>query len=84
MNVGDLKRLLEGIDDDTEVRFASQPSWPFEYSIADVHECWPDPEPYPEGDDLEGEEFENDPVVYLVEGQQLRYLPGYVAEALGW
>jgi len=84
MNVGDLKRLLEDIDDDAEVRFASQPSWPFEYSIAYVYEHWPEPEPYPEGDDLEGEEFEDVPVVYLVEGRQLDYLPGDVKDQIGW
>jgi hypothetical protein len=84
MNVGDLKRLLEDVDDDAEVRFASQPSWPFEYSIADVHEHWPGgPSPYP--DEEPGyDEFEDNPVVYLVEGRQLAYLPGDVARDIGW
>ncbi len=33
MNVSQLRDLLDGIDDDTEVRLMSQPAWPFEYSI---------------------------------------------------
>lgn len=36
MTVGDLIATLEGIDPDTPVRLAQQPSWPFEYSIGDV------------------------------------------------
>jgi len=84
VTVEELIRLLKDCDRDAEVRFASQPSWPFEYSVADVHEHWPEPEPYPEGDDLEGEEFEPEPVVYLVEGRQLAYLPGDVKRDLGW
>lgn len=40
MNIRDLIDNLESIADDygdeTEVRFASQPSWPFEYSIDSV------------------------------------------------
>lgn len=32
MTVRDLKRLLDELDDDVEVRIASQPNWPFEYS----------------------------------------------------
>jgi len=84
MTVAELIRLLEDCDGDSEVRFASQPSWPFEYSIADVVEHYPQPEPYPDEDDLAGEEYEGEPVVYLVEGQQLAYLPGAVKNELGW
>lgn len=36
MNVRELKKILEDLDDDFEVRLAHQPSWPFEYSIAEV------------------------------------------------
>ena len=36
MNVGELKALLEEMDDDAEVRIASQPSWPFENEVASV------------------------------------------------
>ena len=33
MNVYELKRILKDVDDDTEVRIASQQQWPFEYSV---------------------------------------------------
>lgn len=36
MTVQDLLDLLDGVDPDTEVRLAHQPSWPFEYSIGTV------------------------------------------------
>lgn len=36
MNVGDLLSLLEGLNEDTEVRIMSQPSWPFEYGISNT------------------------------------------------
>ena len=36
MTVSELKEILEYYDDDIEVRFASQPNWPFEYSILDA------------------------------------------------
>ena len=36
MKVSELKEILEHYDDDMEVRFASQPNWPFEYSILDA------------------------------------------------
>jgi len=108
MNVADLRALLEDFEDDTEVRFASQPSWPFEYSIDDVIEPeiptftnwlrqeWGDDQPlilifkgltdnertalrqqYAEAQDTE-------PIVYLVEGTQIGYLPGSVKDAIGW
>jgi len=38
MTAQDLIELLSGVDPDTEVRIAEQPSWPFEYSINDVVE----------------------------------------------
>ena len=79
MTVKELIRLLEDCDGDAEVRFASQPSWPFEYSIENVHEHYPEPD-----DDELIEEFEDAPVVYLAEGQQLAYLPGDVKNELGW
>jgi hypothetical protein len=37
MTVAELIDILEGMDPDMEVRFASQPSWPFEYSISDIY-----------------------------------------------
>ena len=83
MTVEELIRLLEDCDRDAEVRFASQPSWPFEYSITDVCEHWPGgPSPYP---DEEPDEPEDEmPTVYLVEGRQIGYLPGDVKNEIGW
>jgi DNA-binding transcriptional MerR regulator len=39
MTVGELKQILEDLDDDVEVRIAQQPRWPFEYSIGEVITC---------------------------------------------
>lgn len=36
MTVGKLKELLDGIEDDVEVRLATQPNWPFMHGITDV------------------------------------------------
>ena len=38
MTAAELIELLEGVDPDTEVRLAEQPSWPFEYSVSGVVE----------------------------------------------
>ena len=76
MTVGELKEMLEGLDDDMEVRLAMQPSWPFEYSIDSVEVIDNDP------DGLDDEPIEG--IVYLVEGSQLGYLPGDVCANLGW
>ena len=68
MTVSELKEILEHYDDDMEVRFASQPSWPFEYSILDAVLAHVDEED----------------VIYLEEGSQLGYLPREAKEELGW
>jgi len=36
MTVAELIYELENFDEDMEIRFASQPSWPFEYDINGV------------------------------------------------
>ena len=75
MTVGELRELLEGVDDSCEMRIASQPSYPFEYSLERLEVVEADIEfPTPEGR----------PVVYLVEGSQLGYLAGVAAQAIGW
>ena len=65
MRVEELIELLEGCNPEAEVRFASQPSWPFEYSIETAIEV-----------DLDGNDtgIPKD-VVYLEEGIQIGYLP---------
>jgi hypothetical protein len=74
MRVRELIEELEGMNPEAEVRFASQPSWPFEYNIQGVVECNPE------------DESDNEPaeVVYLVEGNQIGYLPGEVKDEIGW
>ena len=56
--------------ENVEVKYASQPSWPFENSIAPIMVF-----------DLEQE---NPDVVYLAENRQLGYLPGTIKAELGW
>lgn len=67
--IGDLEDLAADYGDDTEVRMANQPNWPFEYSIDSVVAA---------DDDVDV------PVVYIVEGEQLGYLPVDVTAELGW
>ena len=69
MTVAELIQELEYLDGDLEVRFASQPNWPFEYSIRNVV--------------VVGHEYKQI-TVYLEEGRQLGYLPGDAKEELGW
>lgn len=76
MTVGELKEMIDGLDEDVEVRLAMQPSWPFEYSISSVEVIDNDPEGSDE-EPIEG-------IVYLAEGDQLGYLPGNVCDELGW
>ena len=78
MNIGELIEELEYLahehGNDVEVRFASQPSWPFEYSVD-----------FTVGVDLENNRTgEVEKVAYLVEGRQIGYLPGEVKDEIGW
>ena len=81
MNIRDLIEELEMIADENddgqeiEVRFASQPSWPFEYSIDGIVIA-------PKFDDQDNDTGQT--IVYLGEGQQLGYLPRVVKNELGW
>lgn len=101
MTVGQLLEMLEGLDSDTEVRFASQPSYPFEYGIEGVYivdmlgddDEYTTLEPGEEDDcDSDAEQMENEPpfneggkiIVYLTESSQIGYLPGIVAQTIGW
>lgn len=74
MTVAELIQELEYFDGDTEVRFASQPNWPFEYSIRNVVVVGIEDKQTDEVND----------VVYLEEGRQLGYLPYDAKEELGW
>ena len=92
MTVGEMKRLLETLDDDLEVRLAHQPSWPLQYTVADVVEA-----PAFDEDEIEDEIVETADAVktpedaprfaYVIEGSQVYddpYLPYSVRAAIGW
>tara|TARA_R100000908_G_C3687569_1_gene103426 strand:+ start:234 stop:440 length:207 start_codon:yes stop_codon:yes gene_type:complete len=68
MTVRELIEELRLMDQDAKVRFASQPSWPFEYSIYGVIQTT----------------VKDQDMVYLEEGRQVGYLPSEVKEELGW
>lgn len=90
MTVGEIKRLLEDMDDEMEVRIAHQPEWPLQYTISEVIDT-----PIFDQDDLL-DDPDNDEVIvpddcervaYIVEGSQHRdnpYLPYSVCSAIGW
>jgi hypothetical protein len=100
MNVYDLKQILEGMDDDVEVRWAAQPAWPFEYDIHDAVEIELDEDEDDEDEDEDSEgcdcgcpgcDCDSDKkkkvkkkVLYLTEGDQLGYLPTQVSKEIGW
>lgn len=79
MTVQELMDVLEGLPPDSEVRFAGQPNWPFEYSISDIAVSG-------EGDiDKEyDDDLPDEPIVYLVEGHQIGYLPRAISCQIGW
>ena len=103
MTIGEfIERLEEAKDavgEDVEVRYASQPSWPFENNIREVHilgkherreiaiEAMREegmPQEQAEKE-FDEEELENtEDVVYLEEGFQIGYLPGEAKDHIGW
>ena len=68
LTIGQLLELIEGLPEDTPLRMAQQPAWPFEYLVG---------EPVIVA-------TEDGPVVYLPEAGQTGYLSGEVAHELGW
>lgn len=68
LTIGLLLELIEDLPDNTPLRMAQQPAWPFEYAIGEPVIV----------------DTEDGPVVYLPEAAQTRYLPGDVAVELGW
>ena len=72
MTVRELIEELKYMDEDATVRFASQPSWPFEYSIYGVIQTT-----------VNYNDNERD-IVYLEEGRQVGYLPEEAKDELGW
>jgi len=73
MTVRELIEELKYMDEDATVRFASQPSWPFEYSIYGVVQTT-----------VKDVKDNEEDIVYLEEGQQIGYLPSEAKEELGW
>ena len=74
MTVRQLIEELQFMNQDANVRFASQPNWPFEYSIGDIVSA-----------DVENRSTgEEEEVIYLAEGRQIGYLPGEAKDALMW
>ena len=74
MTVQELIDQLSYMDPEAQVRFASQPNWPFEYEIDDVVAV--------EVEDRDSAEPVE--IVYLAEGRQIGYLPTEAKEELGW
>jgi len=95
MKVQQLRELIEDLPDTMEVRFASQPNWPFEYSISDgmalrvMKDTRTHRDEEPEVDitqiqDDDDGEFYPDAVFYLIENHQIGYLSGQVKNEIGW
>ncbi len=75
MTVEELKDVLLTLPPEAEVRFASQPSWPFEYDIDSAISV--------RVLDRDGEKTDES-IVYLEEGRQIGYLPSNVKIELEW
>lgn len=79
-----LQEIAEELDEkagDTDIRIAEQPSWPFENRIFDAHLFNPEDA---EGEEEEDESAKGDPVVYIVDGGQIGYLPSAVRREISW
>jgi hypothetical protein len=72
ITVEELMDRLSEMPPEAEVRIAEQPQWAFEYSIESFNPV------------VVARDGDNNEVVYIGEGSQLGYLPGSVAEELGW
>ncbi len=79
MTVGELIQELKYMDEDATVRFASQPNWPFEYSIHGVVQTTVN-----KSGEYTDDGYEQEDVVYLEEGRQIGYLPKEAKDELGW
>ncbi len=77
MKINELIEALQEIAEvspDADVRYAAQPNWPMEYSMAEELSL------VDKGSSAVGDED----VVYLSEGNQIGYLDGEAADAIGW
>lgn len=84
MNIGELKEMLEGVDDNVEVRIATQPNYPLEFGVssADLYEAECDEDD--DSTEVEINEAKADPIFYIAEGNSEGYLASSVARSLGW
>ena len=83
MTVGELKELLEDLDDGVELRIMGQHDWPFEYSVYGVNlrsnfvraeeTGWEDCKQEQEDDGDDGDDEGEQEIVYILEGTQLCY-----------
>lgn len=97
--IQELQYAEEIAGSEAEIRFAAQPSWPFEYSInrniitmtKEMREEKQSAEMREEG--ITEEEINawlvdnnqtDENIVYLAEGSQLGYLPGDIKQEFGW
>ena len=71
--IEEMEWAIEQNKGDVEVRFASQPKWPFEYSIDTAVTIG-----------IKADDGEEDKVVYLSEGTQLAYLNEDARRELNW
>ena len=72
--IEEMEWAIEQNKGDVEVRIASQPKWPFEYTLDTAVTV----EVQNEHDD------EKEKVVYLAEGSQLGYLNEHARDEMGW
>lgn len=80
-----LEEIAHDRGDDVEVRLAHQPRWAFEYSIREVQMVdLADDDEDDEDEERPMDPKEAEPIVYLLEGEQLGYLPGAAAQQFGW
>jgi len=94
-----LEYMKELVGEHAEVRYASQPSWPFENSIRDVYALTKDERRYMAEESMREEGYDEDEirenideeeleqaedVVYLEEGGQIGYLPAEAKQLIGW
>lgn len=92
MTVEELRNELSELPPCAEVRIASQPNWPFEYSIQGVYIIEPgdtddDDESAhtPDVSSSDEDEASDEPIlIFLAEGSQLGYLPRNARRAIGW
>lgn len=78
-----LEETREELGGDAEVRLLMQPNWPFEYSLGGLTTQAEINRAAAEDREEEADDDEAEPIVFLLEGQQLGYGSKH-AWSLGW